>query len=87
MSRIARTVLEGVPHHITQRGSGRQKVFDIPEGHRLYLDLMREYAYRFHLSISAYCLMSNHVHLIAVPQRSDSLARTSAAPMRNTLVT
>lgn len=75
MSRIARAVLEGVPHHVTQRGNGRQVVFDTAEGYRLYLDLLREYAERFHLSIAAYCLMRNHVHLIAVPQRSDSLAR------------
>ncbi len=75
MSRLARAVMEGIPHHVTQRGNGRQVVFDTPEGHRLYLDLLREYADRFHLSIAAYCLMSNHVHLVAVPQRPDSLAR------------
>jgi REP element-mobilizing transposase RayT len=73
--RIARAVLEGVPHHITQRGNARQIVFDTREDRLLYLDLLREYAERFYLKLWGYCLMSNHVHLIAVPSRRDSLAR------------
>jgi putative transposase len=76
MSRIARAVLPDVPHHITQRGNARQVVFDNAEGRRLYLDLLRRNADHFQLSIWAFCLMSNHIHLIAVPERADSLART-----------
>jgi putative transposase len=75
MSRIARAVLEDVPHHITQRGNGRQVIFDTVEGRLLYLDLLRDSAKRFGLSIWAYCLMSNHIHLLAAPKRADSLAR------------
>ncbi|MGH9608492.1 MAG: transposase, partial [Bryobacteraceae bacterium] len=55
--------------------NGRQIVFDTDEGRRVYLDLLRNYADRFRLSLWAYCLMSNHVHLLAVPSRPDSLAR------------
>ena len=75
MSRIARTVLEDIPHHITQRGNGRQVIFDTVEGRLLYLDLLRDSAERFGLSIWAYCRMSNHIHLLGAPKKSDSLAR------------
>lgn len=63
-----------MPHHITQRGNARQIVFDTRKDRLLYLDLLREYAARFKLKLWGYCLMSNHVHLIGVPDRSDSLA-------------
>jgi putative transposase len=76
MSRIARVVVEGIPHHVTQRGNGRQEVFCSEADYRLYLDLLRVYSLRFGLKVWAYCLMPNHVHLIAVPQRPLSLART-----------
>jgi len=42
VSRIARAVVEGVAHHITQRGNGRQVVFDTRKDRQLYLDLLRE---------------------------------------------
>ena len=50
-------------------------IFDTVEGRLIYLDLLRNCAERFGLSIWAYCLMSNHVHLLAVPSKADSLAR------------
>jgi len=75
MSRIARAVLEGIPHHVTQRGNGRQVVFDTLQSRQLYLNLLRIYSERFGLRISAYCLMPNHVHVVAVPAKADSLAR------------
>jgi putative transposase len=75
MPRIARVVAEGVPHHITQRGKGRQTVFDDAQDHHVYLKLLREYAREHDLHIWAWCLMSNHVHLLAVPDTSHSLSR------------
>jgi putative transposase len=76
MARIARAVVPGVPHHITQRGNFRQVVFEIAEDRRKYLEWLAEYAQRYGVEFWAYCLMSNHVHFIAVPQQADSLART-----------
>jgi putative transposase len=75
MPRIARVVAEGVPHHITQRGNGRQTVFDDAQDHHVYLKLLRKYTREHRLHIWAWCLMSNHVHLLAVPDTSDSLSR------------
>jgi putative transposase len=75
MPRIARVVAAGVPHHITQRGNGRQTVFDDAQDYHVYLKLLREYTRRQELHIWAWCLMTNHVHLLGVPQSNDSLAR------------
>lgn len=75
MSRIPRVVVPDVPHHVTQRGNGHQAVFFRPEDQRLYLDLLRRYSQRFELRLWAWCLMPNHVHLVVVPGREDSLAR------------
>jgi putative transposase len=74
MSRIARIVLENIPYHLTQRGNARQQVFCEPQDYRLYLDLLRNYSEDAHLRLWAYCLMPNHVHLIAVPERPEAMA-------------
>ncbi|AKI96645.1 transposase [Kosmotoga pacifica] len=76
MPRSARIVLEGIAHHITQRGNYRQNVFEDPEDRIKYLELIKEYSTKYELKIYAYCLMNNHVHFIVVPEREDSLAMT-----------
>jgi putative transposase len=68
-------VLPGVPHHITQRGNNRQDVFFVDDDRRVYLDLLGQHSERFGLKILGYCLMANHVHLIATPSAEDSLAK------------
>src|SRR6266849_9968154 len=75
MGRIARVVAQGVPHHITQRGNARQIVFNDAKDRRIYLELLRYYTEKFRLRIWAWCLMSNHVHLLAVPETAESLKR------------
>ncbi len=76
MPRIARFVLPGVPHHITQRGNYRQKIYFRADDYQLYLDLLLDYSRHYGVAIHAYCLMPNHVHLIATPHKRDSFART-----------
>jgi len=75
MGRIARVVVPGLPHHVTQRGNNRQAVFVDDDDRRLYVSLLRERATDARLRILAYCLMPNHVHLIVVPEAHDSLAK------------
>ncbi len=83
MPRIARIVVTGYPHHITQRGNYKQRVFAGMRDYRFYLGRLNEYQKKYKLSILAYCLMPNHVHFIAVPRDKDSLAKTfNAAHMR-----
>jgi putative transposase len=73
MPRIARLIAPGVPHHITQRGNRRMDTFFSDEDYRQYLTLMAEWCRLFHVGIWAYCLMPNHIHLIAVPRWKESL--------------
>jgi len=75
MARIARVVAPGCPHHITQRGNRRQRTFFYDEDYLAYIKLMAEWCRKCQVDIWAWCLMPNHVHLIAVPQSEEGLAR------------
>ncbi|NDE90622.1 MAG: transposase [Alphaproteobacteria bacterium] len=76
MPRVARKVIKGFPHHIIQRGARRANVFFKENDYRFYLDLLCEWSASCGLAIVAYCLMPNHVHIVAVPEHEDSLRRT-----------
>jgi putative transposase len=73
MARLARVVAAGVPHHVTQRGNRRQKVFFGDDDYALYKELLREGCRAAGTEVWAYCLMPNHVHLILVPADEDGL--------------
>jgi putative transposase len=75
MARMARVVVPGCPHHLTQRGNLQQLVFFCDDDRRTYLAILRDHARRSGLGVLAWCLMPNHVHLVAVPESADSLAR------------
>jgi len=75
MARIARVVAPGYPHHVTQRGNRRQRTFFGAADYRAYLALMAEWCASQKVRILAYCLMPNHVHLVAVPREARGLAR------------
>lgn len=75
MTRLARVVAPGVPHHVTQRGNRRQQTFFREEAYKLYLEIMAERCSHHGVEVWAYCLMPNHVHLIAVPSSEDGLRR------------
>jgi len=66
MARLARVVVSGVPHHVTQRGNRRQATFFTEADYSAYLELMAERCGRCSVVVWAYCLMPNHVHLIVV---------------------
>ena len=76
MGRLARVVLPNVPHHITQRGNRNQPVFFSEDDKKEYLRLVSTHAKRHGVQIWAYCLMTNHVHFIAVPDSEKSLTAT-----------
>ena len=75
MPRVARIVIPDRPHHVTQRGNNRQDVFFVPDDYRTYLAILREQSKRYGLRVHAYCLMTNHVHLVATPRSPESLAK------------
>lgn len=73
MSRIARVVAPGYPHHVTQRGNRRQRTFFNDGDYLLYLELMKEWCEKCGVEIWSYCLMPNHAHLVAVPREEGCL--------------
>lgn len=75
MPRIARVVLPGFPHHVIQRGNRRLPTFFCDDDYKRYIQIMSELCLKWNVQIWAYCLMPNHVHLIAVPETKESLAR------------
>lgn len=82
MARLARVVVPGVPHHLTQRGNRRQQTFFNDDDYQAYLDLMAEWCGAAGVAVWAYCLMPNHVHLILVPPDGDGLRRAVAEAHR-----
>ncbi len=74
MPRLPRVVLPGYAHHVTQRGVRRGDVFFDDGDRALYLRHMSEQTEKFGVRILCYCLMTNHVHLLAVPASESALA-------------
>ncbi len=67
MPRTARIVIPHTPHHIVQRGHNRQAVFVSDDDYNYYRENLIDFKREFGCSIYAYCLMTNHVHLIVDP--------------------
>lgn len=82
MPRTARLVLPKTPHHVTQRGNRRQPTFLEASDYGLYRALLAEACRRHGVAIWAYCLMPNHVHLVAVPESAEGLGRALARAHR-----
>ena len=74
MPRTGRIVIPGVAHHVTQRGNSGQLIYHDEQDRENYLDLLRHYAEKHGLRVLGYCLMTNHVHIVGVPQSEPSLA-------------
>jgi len=73
--RIARICAVSYPHHITQRGNNRETVFFEDKDREFYLKTLSRYSHKWAFEIWAYCLMTNHIHILTVPGREESLAR------------
>jgi putative transposase len=75
MARLARVVIPGLPHHVTQRGNARARTFFGDDDYALYRDLLATHCRDANVEVWAWCLMPNHVHLILTPSDSDGLRR------------
>src|SRR5580704_16664076 len=85
MARIARVVVPGLPHHVTQRGDRREPVFFEADDYRPFRRLAAAAARRAGIPVWAYCLMPNHVHLACAGGRgwvAGDLCRGATAPYR-----
>jgi REP-associated tyrosine transposase len=76
MPRRPRFVVPGVAHHVTQRGNNRQDVFFSDQDRVHYLQMLGQYSLRHGCRVLAWCLMTNHVHLILIPGSQRSMALT-----------
>jgi len=83
MARLARVVIPGHPHHVTQRGNGRARTFFGDGDYALYRDLLAAHCGAAGVEVWAWCLMPNHVHLILVPSDPDGLRRALARVHRS----
>ena len=75
MARTARVVIPDVSLHVVQRGHDRQRCFFDESDYQTYLAYLNEFALKFACSLHAYCLMTNHVHLLLTPHMIDSCAQ------------
>ena len=53
MARLARIVIPGRPHHVTQRGNRREAIFFEEGDHEIYLDLLAEQARKADVAVWA----------------------------------
>ena len=73
MGRLARIVAPGIPHHVVQRGNRRMDVFFSNTDRDQYIEYLSNACDKYGVDIWSWCIMSNHVHFIAVPEKEDSL--------------
>lgn len=73
MARLARFVIPGIPHHVTQRGNGRQQTFFSDADYAAYRMLLSKHCAAHGVAVWNWVLMPNHVHLILVPEHPDAL--------------
>jgi len=67
MPRMARVIVPNLPHHIVQRGHNRKAIFVDQHDYQYYLDTLLEWKHELGVKVYAWCLMTNHVHLILDP--------------------
>jgi len=75
MPRKTRIILIGHPHHVVQRGNNKSKLFREIKDSKTYLNLLREYSQEEFVDIVSYCLMPNHIHLLAIPRVEGALQK------------
>jgi putative transposase len=80
MPRRPRIAVAGIPWHIIQRGNNRSACFFTDDDYLYYLDQLQQQSANFGCAVHAYCLMTNHVHLLLTPE-----AITSASLMMKNL--
>ena len=74
MPRRARMYIPGYTYHLVQRGNNQEACFFETENYRVYLKYMQEVLSRYCNQLHAYCLMTNHVHLLITPEREGGIS-------------
>ena len=74
MPRKARIVVPEIPAHVVHRGNRKGNVFFDDWDRLRYLKTLSAYCERYRVELWAYCLMTNHIHLLALPHTRTALA-------------
>jgi len=74
MPRRNRSYLPGFPYHIVQRGNNKEPCFIEAENYQFYLSLLESLSKRYEVSVHSYCLMTNHIHLLATPTSKEAIS-------------
>ncbi len=64
MARPLRIEFDGALYHVTSRGDGQDDIYFDDEDRKIYLEVLRHVCERFNWVVHAYCLMTNHYHLL-----------------------
>lgn len=64
MPRTARVKSNTGVYHLIWRGANRQEIFHDEEDWKMFLDILKKYKLKLKFSMYAWCLMSNHLHLL-----------------------
>ncbi|MDT8384348.1 MAG: transposase [Gammaproteobacteria bacterium] len=64
MARPLRIEFPGALYHVTSRGDRREPIFEDDENRLMFLGILEEVVTRFNWMCHAYCLMTNHYHLV-----------------------
>ncbi len=75
MPRKPRMYLSGVPAHIVQRGNNRNACFFKEADYHYYLESLEVGLRRYQVSLHAYVLMRNHVHLLMTPENEIGISQ------------
>ena len=75
MPRLGRIVLPHYPHHVVQRGHNRQVIFAESQDYARYVETLIEFKAEYGVRVYAFCLMTNHVHLLLAPSEPDAIGK------------
>jgi len=74
MARRPRLEVKGGLYHIIARGNNRQAIFHSPEDHKKFLSLLATQKQKLPFYLYAYCVMTNHFHLL-IERQADAIGR------------
>jgi len=71
MARAPRVVIAGDIYHVTSRGNRRQAIFTCDADHERFLELLGDVVTRHGWRCHAYCLLTNHYHVLVETPKAD----------------
>lgn len=79
MSRPLRINMPDLIYHVVNRGNNRQVVFTQDIDYEHYLGILKRYKEKFQFKVFAYCLMTNHIHLLLKTSKTETISNIMKA--------